>query len=330
MPRVRQTEPSALPAMLTNLAVVPLDRGFAYQREASMWAVTWRGREALVRRLEPEAQFPSEEGVVLAARAWIHKHLSTLNALGAPVPEPLPVFDGKSVVATEGAVWEALSWLAGEAIAWSDAPTMKQVGAFLAHFHCVAEELETEDQRPGALPLGRVTETITSAPWTELTDDRFASDRVIRLAEDFAKDLNLREIDTRPRVIVHGDPTTMNVLADGRPIRPAGLIDFGSSYLEGDVAADIGFGLYISGRPSREANTIDPARVAALVSGYVGVRPLNRHTLRAIPVFILGRGLQIVAKRARAGMARLDSLERLEWIASHLPLLKEASSDLLA
>src|SRR5438874_12842285 len=101
-------------SVLAALGLTRLERPFSHQREATMWAVRWHDRDAVVRRLNPAAQLLRGDDEVLADRSWVHRHLSRLADCGARVPEPLAVFDGHSVVSFDGAVWEALSWLPGE------------------------------------------------------------------------------------------------------------------------------------------------------------------------------------------------------------------------
>jgi Ser/Thr protein kinase RdoA (MazF antagonist) len=123
--------------------------------------------------------------------------------------------------------------------------------------------------------------------------------------------------------VVHGDPTTFNVLADGDPPRPSGLIDFELADVEAPVA-DIGFCLWRSGRPTQEANELDLSRIREFVAGYRSVRRLSDRELDTIPVCLRARGLQMVAKRTRLGITDDGPLEQLVWIQANQHELAEA------
>jgi Ser/Thr protein kinase RdoA (MazF antagonist) len=309
--------------LLAAFRLIPLERPFSHQREATMWAVRWRDRDTVIRRLDPAAQLLGGEDEVLADRSWIHGQLGRLVGLGAPVPEPLPVFDGHSVMSIGGTVWEALSWLPGEPVGWSHQPDLGQVGAFLARYHDLSVRVAADRQRLGVIPVAEVAGVIRDAPWAAMTDDEVAVDRLLGLTDLLEEELRRSDFDREGAALIHGDPTTMNVLATGDPPVPTALIDFGAAYVEVDASADVAFGLWQAGRPSFEATMLDPERTGALVAGYARERPLDRWHTQVIPVFIVGRGLQMIAKRARAGIPALASLERAEWVATHLALLRE-------
>ena len=74
-----------------------------------------------------------------------------------------------------------------------------------------------------------------------------------------------------PRLFIHGDFTTDNILIDGEPPTIVGAIDFALTNRE-VALADVALGLWRSGRPESQAMTLDPARVAALVAGYASRR----------------------------------------------------------
>lgn len=307
-----------LPGFLRDLGMTPTAHGFAYEREAQLWAVDWQGLEAVVRRLDPAALLPPGEEAVVASRQWIHRYLSSLVPTGFPVPVPLPVFEGESLVLQGEAVWEVLSYLPGEPVGWAGRPTMVDVGAFLARFHNASEAVAAAaDQRPGAMPLAEVPSVLSRADWSALTDDRAAVDRLQQLSATLDAELEALGAPPWEQGPVHGDLTTMNVLAGTDPPRPVGLIDFGGAYMENPVA-DVGFGLWQSGRPEFQAASLDPARVGALVAGYTSVRPLPAMAARAIPVYIFGRGLQMVAKRVRFDLVHLGSLPLIGWVHDHL------------
>jgi len=123
--------------------------------------------------------------------------------------------------------------------------------------------------------------------------------------------------------VIHGDPTTFNMLADGSPRRPSGLIDFELADVEAAVA-DVAFSLWRSGRPAQDVRTLDYDRVRDFVAGYHSIRPLTANERAAIPVCLGGRGLQMLAKRTRPRLADNHPLEQLRWIEAHQAELLEA------
>jgi transposase len=121
-----------------------------------------------------------------------------------------------------------------------------------------------------------------------------------------------------PRLVIHGDPTTGNVVVDGAPPAVVGLIDFGAAYHEAPLA-DVGFGLWRSGRPEPGAVAVDPARVHRLVAGYHGVRPLDaRAGPAAICAYMRARGLQFIVHNLGGGDLSL-ALRRVEALAAGQP-----------
>ena len=61
---------------------------------------------------------------------------------------------------------------------------------------------------------------------------------------------------------------------------------------------------------------LDYGRVASFVAGYHSARPLTDAELAAIPACLRGRGLQMLVKRTRLGMADDGPVEELLWIES--------------
>src|SRR5262249_20340186 len=56
---------------------------------------------------------------------WLHVFLTRLAGLGFPSPRPLPSFDGESWTVTDGTLWEAVSFLPGQAVGWAAEPSME-------------------------------------------------------------------------------------------------------------------------------------------------------------------------------------------------------------
>src|SRR5207248_9966105 len=75
------------------------------------------------------------------------------------------------------------------------------------------------------------------------------------------------------RALIHGDFTTLNVIADQDTCEPVGLIDFAHARVD-TAALDLGFCLWQSGRSHFADIALDTRRVTALVAGYHEERPL--------------------------------------------------------
>jgi len=89
---------------------------------------------------------------LVADVAWLHSFLARLAGIGFPSPQPLPCFAGQSWAMTDGALWEAVSFLPGYAICWAAVPPMEEIGGLLARYHTAAQQIRPTSQRPGALP----------------------------------------------------------------------------------------------------------------------------------------------------------------------------------
>ena len=137
-----------------------------------------------------------------------------------------------------------------------------------------------------------------------------------REAERLARDLDQTAPLARERVVIHGDFTNHNVIADGTPPRATGVIDFAGAHVEWPLA-DIGYGLWRSGRPRQEADHLDLGRIARFLRGYAAVRPVSADEARSITVYIRGRGLQMIAKRVRAGRAEAGMLAQVRWLSAN-------------
>jgi Ser/Thr protein kinase RdoA (MazF antagonist) len=180
----------------------------------------------------------------------------------------------------------------------------------MARFHNAVAQLPPLAQRDGAYPL----DTLPARP----------VDEDLRPALD-ALEADLAAIDhpTAPRQVIHGDFTAQNVLACGRPPAVCGVIDFALSYVE-VVWADIGFGLWRSGRPHQDAIHLDLDRVQDLISGYCRVRALPPQAVRAIAVYATARGLQQAVKGYGHGRRPPPMLmDRVQWLATHYNQLED-------
>jgi Ser/Thr protein kinase RdoA (MazF antagonist) len=236
---------------------------------------------------------------------WLHQFLHRLAASGFPSPVPLPILGGSSIVACEGQVWETLSFLPGRAMRLDDDVPLESAGALLARFHEASLAVSSSVQRPGALPMEACRPR--SHP---------------QIAEDFLRELADLGHQRVSRCVVHGDCTVANILVDERAKSPAALIDFTLAHL-GPPESDISFGLWVNGRTERTAVTLDADRIRRFVAGYHRIRPLSDWAVRAIPLYLVGRGLQMQVRLERAGAWDQIQANRLEWLSTHRSWLKQ-------
>lgn len=248
--------------------------------------------------------------------AWLRDVLGVLSPL-FPVPGPIPLFGGHCSFEDTTGWWEAVSFLPGRVVGFGDEPSLYDVGAFLASFHRVSLDSTGDvDPRPGGARLQGLAQDVDWTRAAKTMGSTEAVHRLRRLLDRFATDMVRLDYSTLARCVVHGDPTTFNVLASGHPARPSGLIDLELADVEAPVA-DIAFSLWRSGRKEQGMRELDCGRVANLVAGYHSARPLADVELAAIPACLRGRGLQMLVKRTRLGMADDGPLEQLLWIESH-------------
>ncbi len=287
-----------------------------------MWLVDWDGTPGVLRRLDPAPGWAPDADLAADA-GWVHGFLSRLVGHGFPAPRPLPVFGQRSWAVTGAGVWEVVSFVPGDVVGWTSRVPMEAVGALLARYHAAAGQVRVASQRPVALPLAQVPAVLAWAgPGTTGVDDDQIR-LVQRLGGDLAADLDRIGHDRLPRLVIHGDFTSHNVVAGGQPPRPCGVIDFALAHLESPLA-DIGYGLWRSGRPYQQATWLDVPRVQRFARGYASVRPLSGDDAAAIAVFVRGRGLQMFAKRVRAGHADLGMLAQVRWLRTHEQLVADA------
>src|SRR5262249_5547611 len=133
-----------------------------------------------------------------------------------------------------------------------------------------------------------------------------------------------------PRLVIHGDPTVSNVVVDGAPPAVAGLIDFGSASHEPPLA-DVGFGLWRSGRPGPAAVAPAPAP-GGRPRGRVHRRrpPAPRAGPAAVCVYMRARGLQLIVHHLGTGEDLRLALRRVAALAAGQPALEAAIAAALA
>jgi Ser/Thr protein kinase RdoA (MazF antagonist) len=295
-----------------GLVVLP---GVIRPREGRAWLVDWQGTRAVLRQLPVPAP-----GMTVAQHsgdvAWLHGFLAQLACLGFPSPRPLPSFGGQSWTVADGALWEIVSFLPGQVVGWAGEPAMAEIGGLLARYHAAARQIKVPGQRPGALPLAEVPKILLSP---QLAAAGVAADRasVIRqLAHQLNRDLRETAVLAGEQVVIHGDFTNHNVLAAGIPLRATGVIDFALAHAETSLA-DIGYGLWRSGRPGQDADHLDLSRVQNFVRGYASTARLTPGQAQMIPLYLRGRGLQMIAKRVRAGRPETGMLAQVQWLTAN-------------
>jgi Ser/Thr protein kinase RdoA (MazF antagonist) len=176
-------------------------------------------------------------------------------------------------------------------------------------------------QRPDALPLADVPTVLLSR---KLDVVPLKERAVIRqLAAQLACDLDGTGHLRRERVVIHGDFTNDNVIADGTPPRATGVIDFANAHVETPLA-DVGYGLWRSGRPHERADDLDFSRARRFLHGYASIVPLSADQASVIPVYLRGRGLQMIAKRVRAGRNETGMLAQVQWLCANAAAAADA------
>jgi Ser/Thr protein kinase RdoA (MazF antagonist) len=252
----------------------------------------------------------------MAEVMWRHAFLARLAGLRFGSPCPLPCFEGRSWTIADGVLWEIVSFLPGRVVGWAAAPPMEEVGALLARYHATVRRIEVTSQRPGALPLADVPAILLSRQLEAVHLGPDLTAIIRRQAEWLARDLDDTSHLAGERVIIHGDFTNHNVIANGTPPRAVGAIDFALAHAETPLA-DIAYGLWRSGRPRQDADHLDLRRIACFLRGYAAICPVSADEARVIPVYIRGRGLQMIAKRIRAGRAETGMLAEVQWLGAN-------------
>jgi Ser/Thr protein kinase RdoA (MazF antagonist) len=284
-------------------------------REGRAWLAGCEGTRVVLRQ-QPGPGPGIAAGELTADVTWLHAFLTRLAGLGFPSPQPVPCFAGRSWTMAEGALWEVVSFLPGWVAGWAAEPAMEEIGALLARYHATVRRIEVTSQRPTALPLAEVPAVLLSGQPEAVHLDPDVTAIIRREAERLARDLDQTGHLVPERVVIHGDFTNHNVIADGSPPRATGVIDFAGAHAERPLA-DIGYGLWRSGRPRQEADHLDLARIARFLRGYATIIPVSADEARSIPVYIRGRGLQMIAKRVRAGRAETGMLAEVQWLSAN-------------
>ena len=259
------------PAVFARGELVATD-GRLVGREAQLWLVRSRDELAVLRRLDPAVMAPTDE--LVRDRQWLHDFLTQLASTDFPAPRPLSVFEGSSMCVQSGAIWELVTFIDGDAVGWRSEPNMEAIGQLLARYHDAAAAIVVGRQRPTAVPPAEI-HTVLGADAGAAGIDTEVLARFRRHAMAF-EELG-DQLGHRDSLVIHGDFTNHNVIAAGTPPEPVGVIDFGLAHLEVPLA-DIGLGLWRSGRPRQDVPSIDTARAVALLRGYQSIRPISPRT----------------------------------------------------
>jgi Ser/Thr protein kinase RdoA (MazF antagonist) len=244
--------------------------------------------------------------------AWLHQFLARLAETGFPAPRPLAVLGGASMVVVDDAIWEMVSFVPGRRLDWDRSVPLESAGALLARFHQASLTISPTEQRPGALPMELCSPAAEAA-----------------LAERFQRDLVDIGHLSAIRCVVHGDATQANMLVADQAGAVTGLVDFTLAHL-GPPESDISFALWVAGRTEQPAISLESSRVRDFVAGYHRVRPLGAWAVRAIPLYLVGRGLQMHVRLERAGRRDETQARRLHWLDENRPVLEEAVASALA
>lgn len=261
------------------------------------WRLVTDDWQAVLRRL------PLSVGVEHVR--WLHRFLDRLALTGFPAPRPLPILAGSSLTVVDGAIWETVSYVPGQPLLWDPRVPIESAGALLARFHRASLEISPLSQRPGALPM---------------EDCRPKSEKAIY--ERFQRELVDVGHHSATRCVVHGDCTVSNLLVDENLPEVVAMIDFALAHL-GPPESDISFAQWVNGRTDQPAIALDADRVRAFVAGYHRVRPLTEWAVRAIPLYLVGRGLQMRLRQELADLWDEIQIKRLHWLDQHRRSLED-------
>jgi len=295
--------------------------GVVRVREGQAWLADWRGTRGVL-RCSPVPE-PDMAGLAEDVE-WLHNFLDRLAGTGFPAPRPLLAFGGKSWTIVGGHLWEIVSFISGSVVGWDPAPPLEEIGALLARYHAAARQIRVSGQRPGVIPLCGVPDILLSAGQPRRAANLDVIAAVRPLAARLARDLADGARPAIPGLVIHGDFTSHNVIAAGNPPRAVGVIDFARAHLDAPVA-DIAYGLWRSGRPRQDASVLDLARVQRLVHGYARTAALPAAEARVLPLYLYGRGLQMIAKRVQAGRDCAQILPQVCWIAANATAIADVA-----
>ena len=88
--------------------------------------------------------------------------------------------------------------------------------------------------------------------------------------------------------------------------------------------ADIGYGLWRSGRPYELAGQLELSRIRRSLHGYASVVRVSPDEASVVPIYLRGRGLQMIAKRVQAGRSDTSMLAQVRWLTAHAGEIADA------
>ncbi len=119
-------------------------------------------------------------------------------------------------------------------------------------------------------------------------------------------------------VLVSSSTATSPITTSSRTAcRPGGRSDRLRACARGNPLADIGYGLWRSGRPRQDADHLDVPRVGRFLRDYASAVRVSADEASVTPLYLRGRGLQMIAKRIRAGRADTGMLAQVQWLAAN-------------
>lgn len=247
----------------------------------------------------------------LDGHTWLHTFLSQLNPNGFSPPKPLPLLNGASLTTQDDAIWETLTYVPGTPLGWNPDVALVSAGAILARFHVASLAVPPTSQRPGALPM-------------ELC--RPYSARAI--AESFQTELHQSGHAEAEKCVVHGDCTVSNMLIDPHVNQVVGMIDFELAHVA-PPESDISFALWVTGRTQQPDVALNALRIRSFIAGYQRERQLTRWAITAIPMYLVGRGLQMLVRAERFSGNTDWPLQRVRWLHTHRTWLEDVVGEAL-
>jgi Ser/Thr protein kinase RdoA (MazF antagonist) len=296
-------------------------------REAQAWVVVWHAERGVL-RARPVPANEAARARLLDDVGWLHSLLARLARQDFPAPRPLPAFAGQSWTVAHGRLWELVTFIPGHEVGWDSEPRLDEIGALLARYHAASRRVMVGCQRPGVIPLADVPAILLSPQLRVACPDPELAAVIRRHAERLAADLESISDPPVEKIAIHGDFTAHNVIADGVPPRPTGVIDFDRAHLEAP-AADIAYGLWRSGRPCQDSSHLDLARLSLFMRGYSTAAVLPPQAAWALPVYLYGRGLQMIAKQVQAGLPGIGMVAQVQWTANHARAIADAAATAL-
>ncbi len=278
----------------------------------------------------------SAEHAAESSIRYEHHILDVLSTASVPVQVPLSTRDGSSYCKANGMIFELTRFVEGEPFTAGDRKELRSLGRVTGRFHKACRQIETgkpdrdreDDPRRLRSELLEYLE-LDDADASNLSDrldptSRFAEraselDTLVGRIDRYLQMLGERApsqiYEVLPQSIIHGDLHTGNVLFRDRCV--ASLFDFDWMNRQ-ECIRDVGDGLlFFAGLPDTTPSAsdlwaltseirLDENLTEVFINGYNEERPLSDAELRALPMAMGCRWLQI---RIR-GMRKLGLSDR--------------------